>query len=60
MCGGCVVGQVERVLKCLYLKRLYLWPRYHVAVKEWLSQHQPEVEEITQGLTPGEEGEVGR
>lgn len=35
--------QMEKVLRFLYLRRVYLWPRYHVVVKEYLSRHEPEV-----------------
>lgn len=45
-------GRLERVLKYCYLRRVYLWPRYHVAVKEFLCRHEPEVIEMAQALTP--------
>lgn len=45
-------GRLERVLKYCYVRRVYLWPRYHVAVKEFLARHEPEVVEMAQALTP--------
>jgi hypothetical protein len=47
------VMQAERVLKALYLKKMYLWPRFHVSVATWLSQREPDVIELAQSLTPG-------
>lgn len=35
--------QMEKVLRFLYLRKVYLWPRYHVAVKDYLARHEPEV-----------------
>ncbi|KAK3260678.1 hypothetical protein CYMTET_30377 [Cymbomonas tetramitiformis] len=44
-------NKVERVLRSLYLPKVYLWPRFHVSVSEVLEAHVPEVIEMTQPLT---------
>ncbi|KAL6072820.1 DNA repair endonuclease XPF, variant 2 [Balamuthia mandrillaris] len=43
--------KVEAIMKNLYVKRLYLWPRFHLTVAESLEKHQPEVIELEQPLT---------
>ncbi|KAM4819997.1 DNA repair endonuclease XPF [Thomomys bottae] len=43
---------VERVMRNLFVRKLYLWPRFHVAVNSFLEQHKPEVVEIHVALTP--------
>ncbi|XP_008828127.1 DNA repair endonuclease XPF [Nannospalax galili] len=43
---------VERVMRNLFVKKLYLWPRFHVAVHSFLEQHKPEVVEIHVSMTP--------
>lgn len=40
-------------MKHLYLKRLYIWPRFHASVKDCLVKRQPEVVELAQALPPG-------
>lgn len=45
-------GKVERLLKLLYVRKLYLWPRFRLEIANALEIVQPEVEEITQKLTP--------
>eukprot|EP00073_Rattus_norvegicus_P050888 XP_017453272.1 PREDICTED: DNA repair endonuclease XPF isoform X1 [Rattus norvegicus] len=42
---------VERVMRNLFMKKLYLWPRFHVAVNSFLEQHKPEVVEIRVSMT---------
>ena len=32
--------QVERVMKALFVKKLYLWPRFHALVNSSLEQHK--------------------
>jgi hypothetical protein len=39
-------------MRLLYVKKLYLWPRFHQAVIEDLQAHQPEVIELHQPMTP--------
>ncbi|XP_034943246.1 DNA repair endonuclease XPF isoform X2 [Chelonus insularis] len=43
--------QVERVMKALFVKELYLWPRFHTVVSSSLSKHKPEVIELHAKLT---------
>ncbi|XP_042554356.1 DNA repair endonuclease XPF [Dipodomys spectabilis] len=43
---------VERVMRNLFVRKLYLWPRFHVAVNSFLEQHKPEVVEIHVAMTP--------
>jgi DNA excision repair protein ERCC-4 len=38
-------------MKALYVKKLYLWPRFQLTVSEALDKFQPEVIELTQPLT---------
>ncbi|XP_078702726.1 DNA repair endonuclease XPF-like [Branchiostoma floridae x Branchiostoma belcheri] len=42
---------VERVMKNLFVRKLYLWPRFHVSVQDFLSQHKPEVVELHLHMT---------
>ncbi|XP_053593687.1 DNA repair endonuclease XPF [Microplitis demolitor] len=44
-------SQVERVMKTLFVKELYLWPRFHSVVNASLSTHKPEVIELHAKLT---------
>ncbi|KAK9768075.1 DNA repair protein RAD16, variant 2 [Basidiobolus ranarum] len=39
------------MLKLLFLRRVYLWPRFHVAIKESLEASKAEVIELQQTLT---------
>ncbi|NWU98674.1 XPF endonuclease, partial [Upupa epops] len=43
---------VERVMRNLFVKKLYLWPRFHIAVNSFLENHKPEVVEIHVSMTP--------
>ncbi|XP_069342205.1 DNA repair endonuclease XPF [Eulemur rufifrons] len=43
---------VERVMRNLFVRKLYLWPRFHIAVNSFLEQHKPEVVEIHVSMTP--------
>ncbi|XP_004644276.1 DNA repair endonuclease XPF [Octodon degus] len=43
---------VERVMRNLFVRKLYLWPRFHVSVNSFLEQHKPEVVEIHVSMTP--------
>nr|XP_056722261.1 DNA repair endonuclease XPF [Euleptes europaea] len=43
---------VERVMRNLFVRKLYLWPRFHVAVHSFLEQHKPEVVELHVSMTP--------
>ncbi|XP_033212535.1 DNA repair endonuclease XPF isoform X1 [Belonocnema kinseyi] len=43
--------QVERVMRTLFVTKLYLWPRFHSTVKSSLSKREPEVVELHVPLT---------
>ena len=47
-------GKVDKILKALFVRKLYLYPRFHASVKKELENplKQPKVEEIHQPLTP--------
>jgi len=40
-------AKVERIMKYLYVKRLYLWPRFQMMISNVLSKSQPDVIELT-------------
>lgn len=44
--------QVERVMKTLFVKKLYLWPRFHTTINNCLSKHEPNVIELHIQITP--------
>ncbi|KAL1568952.1 DNA repair endonuclease uvh1, variant 2 [Salvia divinorum] len=39
-------AKAERILKCLYLRKLHLWPRFQVYVSQHLERDPPEVIDI--------------
>lgn len=43
---------VERVMKNLFVRRLYLWPRFHASVVSVMDDHKPDVVEVQLQLTP--------
>ncbi|XP_047739690.1 DNA repair endonuclease XPF-like [Hyalella azteca] len=43
--------QVSRVMRNLFVRRLYLCPRFHLTVNSTLAQHQPEVVELHLTMT---------
>ncbi|CAL4163525.1 unnamed protein product, partial [Meganyctiphanes norvegica] len=43
--------QVERVMRNLFVKKLYLWPRFQVDVKTCLEKYKPEVIELHLQMT---------
>lgn len=43
--------RVERVMRNLFVKKLYLWPRFHVTVNDSFEHHNPQVTEIQLSLT---------
>ncbi|KAF4323265.1 hypothetical protein BBO99_00001545 [Phytophthora kernoviae] len=45
-------NRVEQVLKHLYVRDVFLYPRFHVAINACLEKHQPEVYEIEVALSP--------
>ncbi|XP_069841519.1 DNA repair endonuclease XPF isoform X2 [Dendropsophus ebraccatus] len=44
--------QVERVMRNLFVRKLYLWPRFHVSVNSFLEKQKPEVVELHITMTP--------
>ncbi|XP_074611785.1 DNA repair endonuclease XPF-like isoform X2 [Acropora palmata] len=44
--------KVEKVMKNLFVRRLYLWPRFHATISSFLEKHKPEVIELHLHLTP--------
>ncbi|XP_076856443.1 DNA repair endonuclease XPF [Brachyhypopomus gauderio] len=44
--------QVERVMRNLFVKKLFLWPRFQASVNTLLDRHKPDVVELHVPLTP--------
>nr|XP_031840171.1 DNA repair endonuclease XPF isoform X1 [Nomia melanderi]XP_031840172.1 DNA repair endonuclease XPF isoform X1 [Nomia melanderi]XP_031840173.1 DNA repair endonuclease XPF isoform X1 [Nomia melanderi]XP_031840174.1 DNA repair endonuclease XPF isoform X1 [Nomia melanderi] len=44
--------RIERVMKALFVKKLFLWPRFHSLVNNSLGKHKPEVIELHAKITP--------
>ena len=44
-------AKVEKVMRLLHVKRLQLWPRFHLSVSNVLDENQPIVEELTVPLS---------
>lgn len=44
-------NKVENILKRLYIKKIYLWPRFQAVVAQVLDRSTPDVIELTQSLT---------
>eukprot|EP00891_Asterochloris_glomerata_P002772 jgi/Astpho2/2772/gw1.00050.23.1_t len=45
-------SRLERVMKSLFLRRLFIWPRYEAGVKSTLEGHECELIEMSLRLTP--------
>ncbi|XP_070562512.1 DNA repair endonuclease XPF-like isoform X2 [Ptychodera flava] len=45
-CFSSGLCHLERVMKNLFVKKLYLWPRFHVEVNACMEKHKPEVIEL--------------
>ncbi|XP_046635751.1 DNA repair endonuclease XPF-like [Daphnia pulicaria] len=45
-------SQVTRVMKSLYVRNLFLWPRFHATIQSTLKENQPDVVELRLPLTP--------
>ncbi|KAJ8763836.1 hypothetical protein K2173_003618 [Erythroxylum novogranatense] len=43
--------KTERIMKSLYIRKLHLWPRFHVYVSEELERHAPEVVDVRVPMT---------
>lgn len=44
-------AKAERIMKCLYVRRLHLWPRFQVYVSEELERNPPDVVDIRVPMT---------
>ncbi|XP_065833923.1 DNA repair endonuclease XPF-like isoform X2 [Oscarella lobularis] len=44
--------QIERTMKNLFVRKLYLWPRFQALVSSSLEKHKPEAIELHQKMTP--------
>ena len=44
--------KVEKVMKSLFVKKLFLWPRFHVTVTECLNENGIDLVELKQAMTP--------
>lgn len=45
-------SKTERIMKSLFVKRLYLWPRFHLSVSQAVEDSPPDVVDIRMPLTP--------
>lgn len=45
-------SKIDKTLKALQVRNLYLYPRFHQAVQEELEAYAPDVEELQQALSP--------
>ncbi|XP_058084738.1 DNA repair endonuclease UVH1 [Magnolia sinica] len=45
-------AKAERTMKCLFVRKLHLWPRFHVFVSEDLEQSPPSVVDVRVPLSP--------
>jgi DNA excision repair protein ERCC-4 len=50
LCGQ--FAKIERIMKNLFVRNLYIWPRFHASVVASLFQHRPDVVELRQKMTP--------
>ncbi|XP_038066570.1 DNA repair endonuclease XPF-like [Patiria miniata] len=44
--------QLERVMRNLFVRKLFLWPRFHASVTDFMDAHKPDVVEIQLKLSP--------
>lgn len=44
-------NKTERIMKTLFVRRLYLWPRFHLTVSDALEEEPPDVVDIRMPLT---------
>ena len=44
-------SKVDRIMKNLFVKKLFIFPRFHVNIESELSRHKPEVIEIQVALS---------
>lgn len=43
---------VEKIMKYLFVKKLFLWPRFRDLVDQCISEHPPDIVELNQNMTP--------
>jgi DNA excision repair protein ERCC-4 len=43
--------QLERIMKNLFVRQVYIWPRFHAVVGATLDKHQPDVIELRQQMS---------
>eukprot|EP01083_Nonionella_stella_P277802 944586_1 len=48
--------KVQKVMRCLFVTKLYLWPRFRLTISDSLEKFGPEVIEMAQPLTPAMKG----
>ncbi|XP_041475884.1 DNA repair endonuclease XPF-like [Lytechinus variegatus] len=44
--------KLERVMRNLFVKKLFLWPRFHASVQALMDKHKPDVIELQLTMTP--------
>ncbi|XP_073002094.1 DNA repair endonuclease UVH1 isoform X2 [Typha latifolia] len=49
-------AKAERIMKCLFVRRLHLWPRFHVLVSADLEKEPPEVVDVRVSMSPAMKG----
>jgi len=45
-------SKIDKIMKTLFVKRLYLYPRFHCTIVEELERRAPDVDEFHQELSP--------
>jgi DNA excision repair protein ERCC-4 len=45
-------SKLDKLMKLLFVTKLFLWPRFHVAVSQSLNENAADVVQISQDLTP--------
>ncbi|KAK5581094.1 hypothetical protein RB653_001122 [Dictyostelium firmibasis] len=45
------IGKLQRTMKYLHLKKLFLWPRFHQHISYILDRHPPDLVELSIGMT---------
>ncbi|KAN0041352.1 hypothetical protein ACTFIV_003891 [Dictyostelium citrinum] len=45
------IGKLQRTMKYLHLKKLFLWPRFHQHISLILDKHPPDLVELSIGMT---------
>ena len=45
-------NRVGKIMETLSVGTIYLWPRFHLSIKEYCAKHQPDVVQLAVSLTP--------